>query len=161
MLGIGLSFEEAMYKGFLAAKTTVPRPGSTILATIRDFDKEDFLPLAKRCSDYGCKFIATEGTAKLLEENGISCQIAKKIAEGVPNILDVIRSGIVDMIIDIPAKTNDINSDGFKIRRTAIESDITLMTSLDTFGALVKVMECNFTTDKLNVISLNDIKVRG
>lgn len=159
VLGIGMSFEEAMYKGFMAAKTTIPKPGSTILATIRDFDKEDFLPLAKRCYEFGCKFIATDGTAKLLKENGIECQTAKKIAEGVPNILDVIRSGIVDMIIDIPEKTNDVNSDGFKIRRTAIESDITIMTSLDTFSALVDVMECDFTTDKLNVISLNDIKV--
>lgn len=159
VLGIGMNFEEAMYKGFMAAKTTIPKPGSTILATIRDFDKEDFLPLAKRCYEFGCKFIATDGTAKLLKEHGIECQTAKKIAEGVPNILDVIRSGIVDMIIDIPEKTNDINSDGFKIRRTAIESDITIMTSLDTFGALVDVMECDFTTEKLNVISLNDIKV--
>ena len=156
-----MDFEEAMYKGFLAAKTTIPKPGSTILATIRDFDKEDFLPLAKRCSDYGCKFIATEGTAKLLEANGIQCQIAKKISDGVPNILDIIRSGMADMIIDIPAKTNDVNSDGFKIRRVAIESDITLMTSLDTFGALVEVMEKSFTIDKLNVISLDDIKVTG
>ena len=161
VLGIGMDFEEAMYKGFLAAKTTIPKPGSTILATIRDFDKEDFLPLAKRCSDYGCKFIATEGTAKLLEANGIQCQIAKKISDGVPNILDIIRSGMADMIIDIPAKTNDVNSDGFKIRRVAIESDITLMTSLDTFGALVEVMEKSFTIDKLNVISLDDIKVTG
>lgn len=159
VLGIGMTYEEAMYKGFLAAKTAIPKPGSTILATIRDFDKEEFLPLAKRCNDYGCKFIATAGTAKMLEENGIECQVAKKIAEGVPNILDVIRSGIVDVIIDIPTKTNDVNSDGFKIRRVAIESDITIMTSLDTFGALVDVMEHNFEVDKLNVLSLNDIKV--
>ena len=68
---------------------------------------------------------------------------------------------MADMIIDIPAKTNDVNSDGFKIRRVAIESDITLMTSLDTFGALVEVMEKSFTIDKLNVISLDDIKVTG
>ena len=64
------------------------------------------------------------------------------------------------MIIDIPAKTNDVNSDGFKIRRTAIESDITIMTSLDTFGALVKVMECNYSTDNVNVISLDDIEIQ-
>lgn len=160
VLGIGMSFEEAMFKGFMAAKTTIPKPGSTILATIRDYDKEDFLPLAKHCQECGCKFIATSGTAALLKENGIDCQIAKKIAEGVPNILDVIRSGIVDMIIDIPAKTNDVNSDGFKIRRTAIESDITIMTSLDTFGALVKVMECNYSTDNVNVISLDDIEIQ-
>ncbi|MDD6763835.1 MAG: carbamoyl-phosphate synthase large subunit [Clostridiales bacterium] len=158
VLGVGYTFEEAMYKGFMAAKTSIPHKGSTILATIRDIDKEDFLPYARRCYEHGCKFIATSGTAKFLRDNGIACQLAKKIAEGVPNLLDLLRSGIVDMIIDIPSKTNDVNSDSFKIRRVAIESDISIMTSLDTFGALVDVMEHSFTTDKLNTISLNDIK---
>lgn len=161
VLGIGLTFEEAMYKGFLAAKTTIPKTGSTILATIRDIDKEDFLPYAKQCAAHGCRFIATEGTAAFLKDNGIECQPVKKISEGVPNILDIIRSGVVDMIIDVPEKTNDVHSDSFKLRRVAIESDITIMTSLDTFGALVNVMKCDFDYDKLNVISLNDIKVEG
>ena len=160
VLGIGMTFEEAMYKGFTAAKTSIPKKNSTILATIRDYDKEAFLPLAKRCHEYGCRFIATAGTADMLEENGISCQRAKKISDGIPNILDVIRSGIVDIVIDIPSKTNDVNSDGFKIRRTAIECDISIMTSLDTFGALVDVMERDYTSEKLNVISLKDIKIK-
>lgn len=159
VLGIGMNLTEAMYKGFTAAKTTIPKKGSTILATIRDYDKEEFLPLAKRLYDFGCNIIATKGTAAMLEENGIPCQVAKKVTEGVPNILDIIRSGVVDVIIDTPQKTNDINSDSFRIRRVAIESDITIMTSLDTFGALVDVMESGYTTDNLNVISLNDIKV--
>ncbi len=54
-----------------------------------------------------------------LEENGIGVKVAKKIGEGVPNVLDVIRSGICDLIIDIPQKGNDKGSDGFKIRRCA------------------------------------------
>ena len=151
VLGVGQNFHEAMYKGFTAA-------GSTILVTVREMDKENFLPIAKKFHELGCKFIATAGTAKLLEDNDIPVQVAKKISEGVPNILDVIRSGMIDLIIDIPKKGNDIHSDGFKIRRTAIECDVSIMTSLDTVKALVDVMEHRYTPDTVEVISLSDIK---
>ena len=158
VLGVGQNFHEAMYKGFTAAGTTIPKAGSTILVTVREMDKENFLPIAKKFHELGCKFIATAGTAKLLEDNDIPVQVAKKISEGVPNILDVIRSGMIDLIIDIPKKGNDIHSDGFKIRRTAIECDVSIMTSLDTVKALVDVMEHRYTPDTVDVISLSDIK---
>ena len=158
VLGVGKSFMEAMYKGFAAAGTAIPKNGSTILVTVRDMDKENFLPIAKRMHAMGCNFVATDGTAKLLERNGISVQTARKISEGVPNVLDVIRSGMIDLIIDIPKKGNDVNSDGFKIRRTAAECSITLMTSLDTVGALTDVMEQRFTSENVNIIALNDIR---
>ncbi len=158
VLGVGNSFLEAMYKGFVAAGTTIPKAGSTILVTVREIDKDNFLPMAKRMHAMGCKFVATAGTAKMLENNGIEAQVARKISEGVPNVLDVIRSGMIDLIIDIPKKGNDVKSDGFKIRRTAAECSITLMTSLDTVGALVDVMEQNFTSQNVDIISLDDIK---
>ena len=158
VLGVGHDFTEAMYKGFTAAGTAIPKKGSTILATIRDLDKENFLPLAKRCHKIGCKFVATSGTAKLLEENGIPVQKAKKIAEGVPNVMDVIRSGMIDLVVDIPTKSNDIYSDGFKIRRVTTECSVSLMTSLDTFSAMVDVMEADLSSEKVDVISLDDIK---
>ena len=62
------------------------------------------------------------------------------------------------MIIDIPKKGNDVKSDGFKIRRTAIECDVTIMTSLDTVGALVDVMEAGYTAENVNIISINEVK---
>ncbi len=158
VLGVGHSFTEAMYKGFVAAGTTIPKERSTILVTVRDLDKENFLPIAKKFAAFGCSFIATSGTAKLLSDNGIPVQTAKKISEGVPNVLDVIRSGMIDLIIDIPKKGNDIHSDGFKIRRTAIECDVTIMTSLDTVTALTDVMEKRYTSESVNVVSLSDIK---
>ena len=157
VLGVGKNFTEAMYKGFVGAGTTIPKSGSTVLATIRDRDKENFLPLAKRMAAVGCKFISTEGTAKLLKESGIEVQVAKKISDGVPNVLDIIRSGIVDLIVDIPKRGNDVHSDGFKIRRTAAECTVSLMTSLDTVRAMVEVMEAGYTPDKVDVIAVNDV----
>ncbi len=158
VLGVGDNFIEAMYKGFVAAGTTIPKPGSTILASIKDVDKEEFLPIAKSFYEMGCKFVATSGTAKFLEDNGISVQVVKKISEGVPNVLDIIRSGMIDLIIDTPKKGNDIHSDGFKIRRTATECSISLMTSLDTVGALVDVMKSDYNSENIGIISLADIK---
>ncbi len=158
VLGVGDNFVEAMYKGFVAAGTTIPKPGSTILASIKDVDKEEFLPIAKSFYEMGCKFVATSGTAKFLEDNGINVQVVKKISEGVPNVLDIIRSGMIDLIIDTPKKGNDINSDGFKIRRTATECSISLMTSLDTVGALVDVMKSDYNSENIAIVSLADIK---
>ncbi|HIV86104.1 MAG TPA: carbamoyl-phosphate synthase large subunit [Candidatus Monoglobus merdigallinarum] len=158
VLGVGRSFEEAIYKGFVGADITIPHRGSTILATVRERDKENFLPIAKKFAEMGCSFIATQGTAEFLNKNGISVKRAKKISEGVPNVLDVIRSGVCDLIIDIPKKGNDKGSDGFKIRRCASECSITLMTSLDTVRALVSVMEKNMTADDVEVISVKEIK---
>ena len=106
-----------------------------------------------------CRFrlqlIATKGTAKVLQENGIDCRVVKKISEGVPNIIDTIRSGVIDLIVDIPKKANDVKSDGFKIRRTAIESDLTLITALDTFKAMVDVMEKKINQDELAIFDIN------
>ena len=158
VLGVGRDFSEAMYKGFLAAGTKIPENGATILVSVRDADKEKFLPIAKKFAAADCKFVATEGTAKFLEENGIKAQRSLKVSEGVPNVLDVIRSGMVDLIIDIPKKGNDKNSDGFKIRRCAAECSLPLMTSLDTIAALVTIMEEKHTVEGTEIIAVDDIK---
>lgn len=155
VLGVGRNLENALYKGFIAAGMTIPQPGSTILATISSKDHDEFVKLAKRCVDLGCNFLATKGTAKALNEHGIKCKVVKKISEGVPNIIDTIRSGVVDLAVDIPKKANDTHSDGFKIRRTAVESDVTLITAMDTFAAMVDVMEKKIDQDKLEIFDIN------
>ncbi len=155
VLGVGRNLENALYKGFIAAGMTIPQPGSTILATISSKDHDEFVKLAKRCVDLGCNFLATKGTARALNENGINCKVVKKISEGVPNIIDTIRSGVVDLAVDIPKKANDTHSDGFKIRRTAVESDVTLITAMDTFAAMVDVMEKKIDQDKLEIFDIN------
>ena len=81
----------------------------------------------------------------------------KKVSEGVPNVLDAIRSGMLDLIIDIPQKGNNQSSDGFKIRRCAAECSVSLMTSLDTIGALVNAMEEEHTPESTEIIAVEDI----
>ncbi len=159
VLGLGYNLQNALYKGFIASGMKIPKRGSTIVATIRDRDQEKFKDIAKRFDALGCRLIATSGTAKAIEEAGIDVQKVKKISEGVPNILDIIRSGIVDLIVDIPEKGNDVESDGFKIRRTAVESAVTLITSLDTLVAMLEVMEKDIKLDDLQLFDISkDLK---
>lgn len=159
VLGLGYNLQNALYKGFIASGMKIPKRGGTIVATIRDRDQEKFKDIAKRFDALGCRLIATSGTAKAIEEAGIDVQKVKKISEGVPNILDIIRSGIVDLIVDIPEKGNDVESDGFKIRRTAVESAVTLITSLDTLIAMLEVMEKDIKLDDLQLFDISkDLK---
>lgn len=155
VLGVGYNLENSLYKGFIAAGMTIPKKGSTIVATVGSKDHDAFVEIAKRCVALGCRFVATKGTARALKEAGIDCKVVKKISEGVPNIIDTIRSGVVDLIVDIPKKANNKKSDGFKIRRTAVESSVTLITALDTFAAMVDVMEKQIEEDKLDIFDIN------
>lgn len=151
VLGVGKTFEEALYKGFIGAGTAVINKRGTILATIKPYDQEEFIPLAKRFVALGYRFLATEGTAKVLEAAGIDVQRVKKISEGVPNILDMIRSGLIDVVINTPTKANDATRDGFRIRRAAIEATVPVMTSLDTAKGMLDIVEADMNEDIMEI----------
>ena len=151
VLGVGQTLEEALYKGFMASGRSISDDRGIVLATVNDHDKEEFLEIAKDMKNLGYTFLATEGTAKILRKNDIDAITVNKIGEGKPNILDAIMNNQVDMVINTPTKGNDATRDGFKIRRTATEYNVDVMTSLDTLKALVKVNK--------KYINSNDIKV--
>jgi len=156
VLGIGRNFEEALYKGFIASGMKVKKEKGVILATINPQDYEEFLYIAKGFNELNYKFIATQGTAKLLRDNGIDAKEVKKITEGIPNIIDVIKSRQIDLVINTPTKGNDSKTDGFRIRRTAIESSLGVLTSLDTAKALVDIMKKNIVSENLEVFNMAD-----
>ncbi len=155
VLGIGYTINEALYKGFVSAKMNIPKKNSTILVTISSHEHERFLPIAKRLNNMGCRFLATEGTKKFLDKNGINAIHIHKLKEGVPNVQDVARSGQADLIIDIPGKKSKVekskHSDGFKLRRVAAEANVNLITSLDTANALIDVMENQIKLENLEI----------
>ncbi|MDR5659321.1 carbamoyl-phosphate synthase large subunit [Serpentinicella sp. ANB-PHB4] len=154
VLGVAKTLEEAMYKGFLAADMDIPKKNGNILVTLKDFDKKGFLPIAKQMIDNGYNLMATMGTAAFLEQNDIPVTKVKKISEGVPNILDVIRSGMIDLVINTPTKGRDEKKDGFRIRRAAIESSVNVLTSLDTVQAMMDIVESKVIDYNLDVIDL-------
>ncbi len=156
VLGVGETLEEALYKGFLAAGKKMSNKRGLVLATINNYDKDEFMEIAKDMNELGYTFVATEGTAKALIENGIDAEIVNRVEEARPNILDVIRNKQVDIVINTPTKGNDSTRDGFKIRRTATEFSTEVMTSLDTLKALVEVKKKEINREKLAVYNIAD-----
>ncbi len=157
VLGVGANLEEALYKGFIASGKGIADERGCVLATINNHDKAEFIEIAKDMKDLGYTFMATEGTAKVLRENGIEVETVNRVEESRPNILDAIRNKQVDMVINTPTKGNDSNRDGFKIRRTAIEFSTEVMTSLDTLKALVDVKKQHIDKDTLKVYNISEI----
>ncbi|HEU4964528.1 MAG TPA: carbamoyl-phosphate synthase large subunit [Bacilli bacterium] len=139
VMGQDKSFAKALYKGLMAAGISVPEYG-TIIATIADKDKEEALPILRGYAETGFKFIATSGTAKLLRDNGIQVQEVNKLAEGSPNMVDMIRQGKANMVINTLTRGKETTRDGFRIRREAVEHGIPCLTSLDTAQAMLDIL---------------------
>lgn len=154
VLGIGENLEEALCKGFIAAGKTMSDKRGVVLATINNYDKEEFIEIAKGMNELGYTFLATEGTANILKINGIKADIVNRVEESRPNILDAIRNKEVDIVINTATKGNDSTRDGFKIRRTATEFSTEIMTSLDTLRALVGVKKKKIINAGLDVYNI-------
>ena len=157
VLGIGNTFEEAVYKGLLAGGRVKEVKGKKVLLTIRDKDKDEFLPMAKELVNLHCELYATEGTAKYLQEHGIPATKVKKMTEPSPNILDILKNREVSLLINTPTKANDAQRDGFRIRRTAIEYGVEVLTSLDTLNAIIKTQNSNMDEKDLAVFDVSKI----
>ncbi|MDI3480636.1 MAG: carbamoyl-phosphate synthase large subunit [Tepidanaerobacteraceae bacterium] len=140
VLGMEKTFQKALYKAFTASGIKIPTDGA-ILATIADRDKPEAVKLLKKFYKLGFSIYATCGTAKALQEAGVPAVVIKKVEEGSPNILDLLREGKVDMIINTLTRGRAPERDGFKIRRAAAEDGIPCLTSLDTARALYEVIE--------------------
>ena len=139
-MGSDRTLEKSLYKGLLAAGIKVSDQGN-ILFTISDDDKEEALNIAKRFFSLGYNLLATEGTAKYLDEHELRVTPVGKINQSEYSVLDAIYNGDVDVVVNTTSKDKDVTKDGFKIRRVASEQEVVCLTSLDTADALLKVLE--------------------
>ena len=151
-LGIAETFNEALYKAFIGAGIRLPKYKNMII-TVKDEDKQDIIPIARRFEALGYRIYATLGTAKVLKENGIKVIRTNKLEQPAPNLMDLILGHKIDVVIDTPPQGVEHQKDGFVIRRNAIETGVNVLTSLDTAEALATSLE---NTD-LNKLSLIDI----
>ena len=140
----------------LQAGVNLSKTGS-ILITVRDKDKEEMLPIARKFSDKGFKIYATYGTAKFLKDHNVKATIVEKIWEGKNSIIDLIESGKINFVINTPTKGKQANRDGFKIRRIAVECKIPCFTSLDTANALYKAIEKGIGEKELTPVDITKI----
>ncbi|MGI8424876.1 MAG: carbamoyl-phosphate synthase large subunit [Chloroflexota bacterium] len=136
VMGVDRSFAAALYKAMLGAGIN-PVPGGLLLS-IADRDKDDVVPLIRQFAAAGYRLIATPGTAKLVRELGLEVREVGKLSEGNVEILDLIRNGDVQLVINTVTGGRPVLQDGFEIRRAAVESRIPCLTSLDTARALAQ-----------------------
>lgn len=140
-LGSDITLEKALYKGLIASGIKIPLEGN-ILITVADKDKERTVEMAKRFSEIGYGIYSTSGTARYLKERGINVIEAAKVSDqGENNVLDIIRKGNVNYVINTMSEGRSVNQDGFLIRRVAAENNISCFTSLDTAQAILGVIE--------------------
>nr|WP_150960006.1 carbamoyl-phosphate synthase large subunit [Aneurinibacillus sp. XH2] len=149
VMGRDASFAKALYKGLIASGMKIPTTGS-IIATVADKDKDEAIEILRGFHDLGYKIVATGGTAKALSAAGLKVDHVRKLSEGSPNILDRIRNGEAQFVVNTLTKGKTPERDGFRIRREAVENGIVCMTSLDTVRALLGMLQTiNFSSSPM------------
>ncbi len=128
VMGIGRSFGEAYAKAQLASGVTLPRQGTALLS-VRDRDKDRAVELAKILVDQGFDIVATHGTAQQLANAGVLCRRANKVREGRPHIVDMIKNGEIDLIVNTTEGKQAI-SESHSIRAEAVRRGVTYYTTL-------------------------------
>ncbi|MBS4172453.1 carbamoyl-phosphate synthase large subunit [Bacillus sp. FJAT-49736] len=156
VMGKDSTLEKALYKGLVASGMKIQNYG-TVLFTVADKDKMESLELARRFTNIGYMILATSGTAAFMNEYGIKVDIVDKIGSEGETLLDVIKTGKVQLVINTLTKGKQPERDGFRIRREAVENGIPCLTSLDTAKAILGVLESmTFSTEQMS--SGNQVK---
>jgi carbamoyl-phosphate synthase large subunit len=137
VMGIDFDFPGALTKALLASNLMMASKGSVLLS-IADRDKTEALPLIKQMHELGYGLFATEGTAAMISALGMPVQmVTKKLSEGHPNVLDVIKDHSVSAVVNTITGGRLALKDGFAIRRAAVERRIPCYTSLDTLKVVL------------------------
>jgi carbamoyl-phosphate synthase large subunit len=136
VMGIADTFPVAFAKSQLAASSALPRKG-TIFLSVADRDKGEALAIGKALADLGYRLISTRGTARALRNAGIQVQEIPKIQEGRPNLVDYMKNGQVDLVINTPSGKGARTDEG-KIRAAAVAHGVTCITTLAAAQAAVE-----------------------
>jgi len=136
VLGLADSYGLAFFKSQEATQTSLPLEG-TVLITIADRDKDRVLEFAEIFQEMKFNIMATEGTKRFLEEQGILCESVKKVHEGRPNIVDAIKNGVINLVINTPAGKQSEYDDSY-IRKSAIKHKVPYITTTSAALAAVK-----------------------
>ncbi len=136
VMGLDAQYPQALYKAMVASGIGVPDGGS-LLVTVADADKAEAAVIVRDFGDIGFEVFATGGTAQYLNAHGVAAQSVKKLHEGEGNIVDLIRSGKINLLINTLSKDKRIEREGARIRRASVEAGVPCLTSLDTARALL------------------------
>jgi carbamoyl-phosphate synthase large subunit len=160
VMGVDASFGKAFAKSQTASYGSLPTSGR-VFVSVANRDKRAMVFPVKRLADLGFEILATAGTAEVLRRNGIPCTEVRKHFEPAigdePNIVDIIKSGGVDMVINTPYGNPGPRVDGYEIRTAAVSRDIPCVTTIQGAGAAVHGIEALIQQD-IGVESLQSLQ---
>ncbi|MHC1630853.1 MAG: carbamoyl-phosphate synthase large subunit [Methanotrichaceae archaeon] len=143
----------ALFKAELSADNSLPTEG-IVFISVKNEDKKDLAEVAKTLSDVGLSIIATEGTAKFFEGEGVPVKKVKKIYNGSPNVLDYMKHEEVNLIINTPTTKQSVK-DGFQIRRNAVDYHVPYITTVQAAKAAAQAIEIA-KKGKITIKALNE-----
>ena len=159
VLGLAKTFGEAFFKAQEATQTVLPK-GGKVLVTVSNKDKDELPELAHALKDAGFEIYATEGSAELIEAEGIAVERVKKLHEGRPNLVDLITNGEMDLVINTPAATGESAEDDSYIRKTAIKAHTPYFTTMAAALASAKGIKTVETSEEGGIASLQEIHAK-
>ena len=136
VMGIADTFPMAFAKSQIAASAALPREG-TVFISVNDHDKPDVIAVARGLVELGYRVLSTRGTAKALRSGGVAVQEISKLQEGRPNLIDYMKNGEVDLVINTPSGKGARTDEG-KIRAAAVMNRVTCITTLAAAQAAVE-----------------------
>ncbi len=129
VMGVGATFGEAFVKSQLAAGVTLPA-GGTAFISVRDADKPAAIEVGRDLAGRGFALVATRGTAAALAAAGLQVAAVNKVTEGRPHVVDMLKNGEIDLIVNTVDETRSAHSDSRSIRTTAVQLRITYFTTM-------------------------------
>ena len=154
VMGIDKDFGIAFAKSQIATNMILPLSG-TVFISVNSKDKKNIIKIARDLYELGFGLIATKGTADVIEKNGINCQSVLKISEGRPNVLDMMKNGEINLIINTPEGSN-ARSDGYYLRTAAVMQNIPSITTISAASAIVQGIRALKTNIKIDIKSIQD-----
>ncbi|MAT71945.1 MAG: carbamoyl phosphate synthase large subunit [Planctomycetaceae bacterium] len=153
VMGTSERFSMAFAKSQLAAGSVLPQEGNVFIS-VAERGKQHIVEPARKLHEMGYGLLATEGTAKLLEENDIPTQRVKKIREGHPNLIDFLTDGKVALVMNTP-RGKGARTDEGRIRAAAVQARVPCLTTMEAVSAAVRAMEA-LRNEEMQVQSLQD-----
>ncbi|MBN2823616.1 MAG: carbamoyl-phosphate synthase large subunit [Coriobacteriia bacterium] len=153
VMGVAADFPAAYAKSQLAIDYSLPGEG-TAFVSVCERDKRSVVSIARHLNLLGFRIMSTKGTARLLRASGIPVEEVAKVHEGRPNIVDAIKNGEVQLVINTPFG-RETRSDGYHIRTAAVQHGVTNITTLAAAQAVVQAIEA-MKAGRLGVIALQD-----
>ncbi len=153
VMGIGKNFGQALFKSQLGADSAIPRSGRVFIS-VKDEDKPRLPQLAKQFAEAGYSLVATRGSAKIIREAGIRCDVVNKISEGRPNIVDELKNGTIQMVISVAAENTSEIADASAIRIASLANHVTFYTAMANALAVIEGIR---HMDEAEVYSLQEV----